>query len=108
MVSEYVAKYGGPASGVGADVAEAYAVGQVAAQAVKATGGTDNSKIISYLHGGVSLSSVQGPVKFDSLGRNLQATTFIFQWQNGNFVQVLPAGAPGSVKIVNPKPAWKS
>jgi branched-chain amino acid transport system substrate-binding protein len=108
MVSEYVAKYGGPASGIGADVAEAYSVGQVAAQAIKATGGTDNSKIISYLHSGVTLTSVQGPVKFDSLGRNLQATTFIFQWQNGKFVQVLPVGAAGSVNIVNPKPAWTS
>jgi len=108
MVSEYVAKYGGPASGIGADVAEAYSVGQVAAQAIKATGGTDNSKIISYLHSGVTLNSVQGPVKFDSLGRNLQATTFIFQWQNGKFVQVLPVGAAGSVNIVNPKPAWTS
>jgi branched-chain amino acid transport system substrate-binding protein len=108
MVAAYVAKYGGSASGIGADVAEAYSVGQVAALAVTATGGTDNSKIISYLHSGVTLSSVQGPVKFDSLGRNLQATTFIFQWQNGKFVQVLPVGAAGSVKIVNPKPAWTS
>jgi branched-chain amino acid transport system substrate-binding protein len=108
MVSEYLAKYGGNASGINADVAEAYAVGQVAAQAIQATGGTQNSKIISYLHSGVTLNSVQGPVKFDSLGRNLQATTFIFQWQNGKFVQVLPVGAAGSVTIVNPKPAWKS
>jgi len=108
MVAAYVAKYGGPASGIGADVAEAYAVGEVAAQAVAATGGTVNSKIISYLHSGITLSSVQGPVKFDSLGRNLQATVFIFQWQNGKFVQVLPAGAAGSVNIVNPKPAWTS
>src|SRR5215469_6602663 len=108
MVSEYVAKYGGNASGVNADVAEAYSVGQVAAQAVKATGGTVNSKIISYLHSGVILNSVQGPVKFDSLGRNGEATTYIFQWQNGKFVQVLPVAAAGSVKIVNPKPAWAS
>jgi branched-chain amino acid transport system substrate-binding protein len=108
VVAEYVKKYGGGASGVNADVAEAYSVGEVAAQAVRATGGTDNSKIISYLHSGVTLNSVQGPVKFDSLGRNGQATTYIFQWQNGNFVQVLPVAAAGSVKILNPKPAWKS
>jgi branched-chain amino acid transport system substrate-binding protein len=108
VVAEYVKKYGGSASGVNADVAEAYSVGQVAAQAVRATGGTVNSKIISYLHSGVTLNSVQGPVKFDSLGRNGQATTYIFQWQNGNFVQVLPVAAAGSVKILNPKPAWKS
>jgi branched-chain amino acid transport system substrate-binding protein len=108
MVSEFIAKYGGNASGVNSDVAEAYSVGQVAAQAVKATGGTDNGKIISYLHSGVTLSSVQGPVKFDSLGRNGQATTYIFQWQNGKFVQILPVAAAGSVKVVNPKPAWAS
>jgi hypothetical protein len=55
----------------------------------------------------VTLQSVQGPVKFDSLGRNAAATTFIFQWQNSKFVQVLPAGAPGSVQALIPKPAWK-
>jgi branched-chain amino acid transport system substrate-binding protein len=108
MVNEYVAKYGGTASGVNADVAEAYSVGQVTAEAVKATGGTDGSKIITYLHSGVTLQSVQGPVKFNSLGENVKAIAFIFQWQNGKFVQVLPANATGSVKILNPKPNWSS
>jgi branched-chain amino acid transport system substrate-binding protein len=108
MVNEYVAKYGGTASGVNADVAEAYSVGQVTAEAVKATGGTDGSKIITYLHSGVILQSVQGPVKFNSLGENVKAIAFIFQWQNGNFVQVLPASAAGSVKILDPKPNWSS
>jgi branched-chain amino acid transport system substrate-binding protein len=108
MVNEYVAKYGGTASGVNADVAEAYSVGQVTAQAVKATGGTDGSKIVTYLHSGVTLQSVQGPVKFNSLGENVKAIAFIFQWQNGKFVQVLPANAAGSVKILDPKPDWSS
>ena len=36
MVKEYVAKYGGTASDINADVAEAYSVGEVAAQAVNA------------------------------------------------------------------------
>jgi branched-chain amino acid transport system substrate-binding protein len=108
MVNEYVAKYGGTASGVNADVAEAYSVGEVTAQAVKATGGTDGSKITTYLHSGVTLQSVQGPVKFNSLGENVKAIAFIFQWQNGNFVQVLPANATGSVKILDPKPNWSS
>src|SRR5205807_1365630 len=49
MVQAYVAKYGGSASDINADVAEGYAVGQVAAQAVTQTGGTSNAKIISYL-----------------------------------------------------------
>jgi len=106
MVREYVATYGGSASGVNADVAEAYSVGQVTAQAVKATGGTVGSKITAYLHSGVTLTSVEGPVKFDSLGENVKALSYIFQWQNGKFVQVLPAGAPGSVPILYPKPDW--
>jgi branched-chain amino acid transport system substrate-binding protein len=108
MVREYVARYGGTASGVNADVAEAYSVGQVIEQAVTATGGTDNSKIISYLHSGVTLTSVQGPVKFDALGENGAAAAFIFQWQRGSFNQVLPTGTAGSVPITSTKPPWTS
>ncbi|HUD76878.1 MAG TPA: amino acid ABC transporter substrate-binding protein [Streptosporangiaceae bacterium] len=108
MVAEYVKKYGGSASDVNADVAEAYSVGEVTAQAVKATGGTGGSKIIAYLHSGVTLTSVQGPVKFNSLGENVRAIAFIFQWQNGKFVQILPANAAGSVPVLYPKPDWSS
>jgi branched-chain amino acid transport system substrate-binding protein len=110
MVAEYVKQYGGTPSGVNADVAEAYSVGQVAAQAITATGGVDNAKIIAYLHGPVTLNTVQGTVKFDSLGQNGNADAFIFQWQNNgkNFVQVLPQGAAGTVAILTPKPAWSS
>jgi branched-chain amino acid transport system substrate-binding protein len=110
MVQAYVAKYGGNASGVSSDIAEAYSVGQVMAQAVKATGGTDNAKIITYLHSGVTLTSVQGPVKFDPLGQNGLAAAFVSQWQNGGnaFNQVLPVGQAGSVAIIATKPAWSS
>jgi len=108
MVAEYVKKYGGSPSDVNADVAEAYSVGQVAAQAVEHTGSTKGSAIDSYLHSGVTLSSVQGPVQFDGVGRNVKAIAFIFQWQNGKYVQVLPVHASGSVPILNPKPAWSS
>jgi branched-chain amino acid transport system substrate-binding protein len=109
MISEYVAQYGGSASGVGADVAEAYSVGQVAQQAIVATGGTDQAKIIAYLHSGVTLNTVQGPVKFDSLGENGASAAFMFQWQgNGTkFVQVLPQGASGSTTIIKKSP-WGS
>ena len=106
MVQEYIAKYGGSPSDINSDVAEAYGVGQVAAQAVRATGGTDQAKIISYLHSGVTLNSVQGPVQFNSLGMNMKPVVFVFQWQNGNYAQVLPVGAPGSGQILFPKPAW--
>jgi branched-chain amino acid transport system substrate-binding protein len=113
MVSEYVSIYHGSPSDVNADVAEAYSVGEVVEQAIKATGGvqdarTMNSKIITYLHSGATLSSVQGPVTFNALGENIKALAFIFQWQNGKFVQVLPVGAAGSQKIIYPKPNWSS
>ena len=107
MVSEYVAQYGGTSDDVNADVAEAYSVGQIMAQAVKATGGTDNAKIITYLHSGVVLSSVQGPVKFDALGENGAAAAFVFQWQQGKVVQVLPTPV-GGAPLLDPKPAWTS
>jgi branched-chain amino acid transport system substrate-binding protein len=108
MVKEYVAQYGGTASGVNADVAEAYSVGQVVAQAVIATSGTDNAKIISYLHSGAPLTTVQGTVKFDALGENGAAAAFVFQWQKGTFRQVLPSATTGSVSITATKPPWAS
>ena len=110
MVSEYVAQYGGTVSGVNADVAEAYSVGQVVAQAITAVGSVDNAKIITYLHSGVTLTTVQGTAKFDALGENANADGFIFQWQNNGtkFVQVLPATSPGSVPILATKPNWAS
>jgi branched-chain amino acid transport system substrate-binding protein len=110
MVQEYTAQYGGTASDVNADVAEAYSVGQVLQAAVKATGSIDNAKIITYLHSGVTLSTVQGSVHFDSLGENSSAIAFIFQWQDSGtkFVQVLPSTASGSVPILATKPAWTS
>ena len=110
MVQAYVAKYGGSPSDVNADVAEAYSVGQVMAQAVTATGGTDNPKIITYLHSGVTLTTVQGPVRFDNMGKNASAAAFTFQWQKEGtaFNQVLPVSAAGSVSILNPKPNWTS
>jgi branched-chain amino acid transport system substrate-binding protein len=107
MVNEYVAKYGGKPADVGADVAEAYSVGQIVAQAVAATHSLDNAKIQAYLHSGVTLNSVQGPVKFDAKGENGAAAAFVFQWQKGNQVQVLPVGASGSQAPVYPKPNWQ-
>ena len=106
MVKEYIAKYGGNASAVNADVAEAYSVGQVLAQAVAATHGFDQQKIINYLKSGATFNSVQGPVKFDNLGENTAEKTLTFQWQNGNLVQTIPTTTSGSTAPQYPKPAW--
>ena len=109
MVKAYIAKYGGTAADINADVAEAYSVGEITASAVTATKGLDNKKITSYLHSGVTLQTVQGPVKFNSSGENTVAQKFIFQWQKGGtFDLVLPASATGAVAIINPKPNWSS
>jgi branched-chain amino acid transport system substrate-binding protein len=109
MVKAYIAKYGGTASDINADVAEGYSVGETLAAAVTATKSLDNTKVTHYLHSGVTIQTVQGPAKFSSNGMNVVASKYIFQWQTGSkFVQVLPSSATGSVPIVNPKPIWAS
>lgn len=106
MVKAYLKKYGGKASGINADVAEAYSVGEVAQQAATAIKSLDNKKLIAYLHSGKTFKSVQGPVRFNSLGENVAIKAFTFQWQHGKYVQVLPAGAKQSKKPEYPKKPW--
>ena len=90
MVEDYIAKYGGTSADINADVAEAYSAGEVLADAVTADGNLSNAQIIRYLHSGVTLQTVQGPVQFQSDGENPKGQAFIFQWQsNGQFVPVL-------------------
>jgi branched-chain amino acid transport system substrate-binding protein len=110
MVQEYISKYGGTASDINADVAEAYSVGEVMADAVQAVG-LNQAKIIRFLHT-ATLQTVQGPAKFNSVGVNTAATTFIFQWQPGasqpRFVPVLPLRSAGSSPIMPAKVPWVS
>ena len=107
FVNAYIAKYGGAPADINADAAEAFSVGDTLAAAVNATHSLSNTKVISYLHSGVTVQTVQGPAMFNAIGQNVVAAHFIFQWQSGGkFVQVLPTSAQGSVAIVNPKPAW--
>ena len=109
MVQEYISKYGGTASDINADVAEAYSVGEVMADAVQAVG-LNQTKIIRFLHS-ATLQTVQGPAKFNSVGMNTAATTFIFQWQPGvppRFVPVLPLRSVGSSPIMPAKAPWVS
>jgi branched-chain amino acid transport system substrate-binding protein len=109
MVQEYIAKYGGTASDVNADVAESYSTGEVLADAVTAVG-MSQQKIINYLHSGVVLNTVQGLAQWGPKpgGVNLKSVnaTSIFQWQPGaRFLRVLPLGS-NSVQIKAVKPAW--
>jgi len=107
FVKDYNAKYGGTPADINADAAEAYSVGETLAAAVNATKSLSNPKVITYLHSGTTVQTVQGPAKFNAIGQNVVASHFIFQWQHGaKFMQVLPTSAQGSVAIVNPKPPW--
>jgi branched-chain amino acid transport system substrate-binding protein len=106
FVKAYNAKYGGTAADINADSAEAFSVGETLAQAVVGAHSLSNAKVITWLHSHPT-QTVQGAAKYNSIGENVVASKFIFQWQHGQkFVQVLPAGATGSVPIVNPRPDW--
>ncbi len=106
MVQDYIAKFGGTASDVNADVAEGYSAGEVLAAAVTATGSLKGSVIAQYLHTH-TVQTAQGPAIFKPDGENADAvnSAFIFQWQNGHFFQVLP-GQPGVQAPEIPKPHW--
>jgi branched-chain amino acid transport system substrate-binding protein len=106
MVQAYIAKYGGKPDDISADVAEAYSVGQVLEQAAKKINSIDNQKLIAELHSGDTFDSVQGKVKFDATGQNTAATAYLFQWQNGSFIPVFPAGSVGGGNPEFPKPQW--
>jgi branched-chain amino acid transport system substrate-binding protein len=112
MVNAYIKKYGGTATDISATTAEAYSVGEVLTQVVDATKSFTNKKIIAYLHSGKTMTSVQGAVKFNSLGENIKGLVFAFQWltKTGKptLEQVLPTTATGSVAPLYPKPQWGS
>lgn len=112
FVKAYLKKYGGRATDIASTSAEAYSVGQVLTQVVQAIHSFTNKKIINYLHSGKSFTSIQGPVKFNSVGENVAGLVFAFQWQTKNgkptLVQILPTSAKGSVPPVFPKPTWAS
>jgi len=112
MVQEYIARYGGTASDINADVAEAYSAGQVMADAVENVG-LNQQKIIAFLHSGVPLDTVQGPALWDRYvanqpsGQNTKALSFVFQWHPGaNFVQVLSSAGTPSKTIIAEKQVW--
>jgi len=109
MVQDYIAKYGGTASQINANVAEAYGAGQVEAAAVEATGSLNQQVLRNWLHKPTTyVQTVTGQVHFDANGQNTDTanSALIFQWQLGQggsgapqFVQVLPK-PPGGLNIV--------
>jgi len=108
MVAQYIKMFGGTPDAISADVAEAFSAGQVLNQAVTHNRSLSNAELQTTLHSGTTFQSVQGPVTFGPDGQNIGATPYIFQWQSGNFVPVLPTGSADIKPILFPKPAWGS
>jgi branched-chain amino acid transport system substrate-binding protein len=98
MVQSYLAKYGGTPDSISSDIAEAYSVGQVLEQAANKIHSINNTTLIQELHVD-TFASVQGVAKFDSTGKNTQANSYLFQWQQGNLIPVFPS----SVAAANPE-----
>jgi branched-chain amino acid transport system substrate-binding protein len=91
---------------VPAEAAEAYAAGEVLAAAIKATGGVDNAKLISWLHAN-KVQSVEGNFGWDAAGRPQGGTFDMIQWQSGKLVIAWPADvATNGTKPTIPKPSW--
>ena len=105
MVKDFLAKYGGTADNISADVAEAFSVGQTFDQAATKVNSIDNTKIITELHSGDTFQTVQGPVKFNDQGQNVLATGYLFQWQKGSLVSVYPSSLATNTPEY-PKPNW--
>jgi branched-chain amino acid transport system substrate-binding protein len=105
MVQDFMAKYGGSASDISADVGESYSAAQVLQQAVTKVNSLDNSKIMAELHSGDTFQTVEGPVKFDSTGQNIDGVSFLFQWQKGVYTDVYPASSATAAPEF-PKPNW--
>jgi branched-chain amino acid transport system substrate-binding protein len=105
MVQDFIAKYGGSASDISADVGESYSAAQTLQQAVTKVNGLDNKKIIAELHSGDTFQTVEGPVKFDSTGKNINGVSFLFQWQKGVYTDVYPPTSATAAPEF-PKPNW--
>ncbi|HEY8827260.1 MAG TPA: amino acid ABC transporter substrate-binding protein [Jatrophihabitantaceae bacterium] len=106
MIAQYLKMFGGKAENISADVAEAFSAGQVLTQALTHNQSLSNKTLQSYLHSNVTFNSVQGPVKFAADGENAGATPYIFQWQKGKPVVVLPTGGPDIKPIETNRPDW--
>ncbi len=105
FVKAFISKYGGSPSDINSDAAEGYSVGQVVQQAVEKIKSLDNAKLITELHSGDTFQSIEGPVQFDTAGRNVAISAYVFQWQKGKYMPVYPK----SVAMASPefpKAAW--
>ena len=93
------------------DHAQAFAVCQAAEQAIRATGGTDNTKIRDWLASRTAsdpIKTVQGDYHFDDIGLTDGRDVLLLQWQDGQLNFIYPTGSeyPDTADIVWPTPNW--
>lgn len=105
MVLDFIAKYGGTLNDISTDSGEAFAAGEVLQQAVTKVHSLNNSAIITELHSGDTFQTVEGSVKFDALGENIDGVSFLFQWQKAALIDVYPLNTATSPPEF-PKPNW--
>jgi branched-chain amino acid transport system substrate-binding protein len=89
FTSEYLAQYGGTVQNISLTTTEAYAAGQLLAQAVTQTQSLDQATLISALHSN-TYNSLLGPLRFSQDGANTIGIPNLFQWQKGQFIPVYP------------------
>lgn len=104
MVAKYIEMFGGEASDIAEDTANAFTVGQVLQQAVENVGSLDNATLIEDLHM-ATFDTVVGPLSFDEVGAP-QGSYMLLQWQGDQFVIVGPTDRPVMDALTPPKPEW--
>lgn len=83
------------------DAANSFTVGQILAQAIKATNSIDNATLIKYVHEN-TFDTVVGKLKFDKCGRPL-GYFHGFQWQKGKIEIIWPKDESTASLIAKPK-----
>lgn len=92
------------------DEAIPFAVCQGVAQAIEATGGTDNVALSEWMHSRTEaepVSTVMGSYVWDEQGLPEERAFLVNQWQDGNLEFVYPVDEfPGTQDLIYPKPDW--
>ena len=104
FVAKYIEMFGGTASDIPEDAANAFTVGQVLQQAVEKINSIDNTALIEELHRG-SYETIVGPLSFDETGAP-QGSYMLLQWQGDKFVIVGPGNRAETDPKAPPKPTW--
>ncbi len=82
-----------------------YASLQMLQQAIERVGKIDRAAVNKELQTG-TFETILGQIKLEN---NINKTnSWVGQWQNGEFPEIVPATLPGAQQIMFPKPAWKA